>query len=153
MLKWCIQPEWETYRPFFKYLSESEWFKLKSFSMICGPKSPTTTKYVMHVPIKYPITHSSTINLPDEPKMYDAEKRRKKNTNCVITIAIISANNQLLYDVIMAYKSQNWTYLKIRNFFASLWSKPSWDNCMQVSLLYCSESVTKLTIECRTAKE
>lgn len=57
-----------------EYLNESEWSMLKSLATICGPKSPTTTKYVMHVPIKYPITHSSTINLPDEPKMYEAEK-------------------------------------------------------------------------------
>lgn len=55
---------------------------LNNFDMICGPKSPTTTKYVMHVPIKYPIMHNSTNNFPDEPKIYEAKEyfwKRKEN--------------------------------------------------------------------------
>lgn len=33
-------------------LNESDGFKLNNLAMICGPKSPTTTKYVIHVPIR-----------------------------------------------------------------------------------------------------
>lgn len=43
-----------------------------NLAIICGPKSPTTTKYVTHVPIKNPITHNSAVNLPDGPNTYDA---------------------------------------------------------------------------------
>lgn len=46
---------------------------LNILETICGPRSPTTTKYAMHVPIRKPIIPSSTANLPADPNTWNAE--------------------------------------------------------------------------------
>lgn len=57
------------------YLKISLWLILNIFAMICGPRSPTTTKYAMQVPIKKPIMPTSTANLPAGPNTWNAEQQ------------------------------------------------------------------------------
>jgi len=45
---------------------------------IPGPKSPTTTKNAMQVPIRNPMMHSSTIVLPGGPNVWKATRTKKK---------------------------------------------------------------------------
>lgn len=44
---------------------------------IAGPKSPTTTKNAMQVPIRNPMTHNSTTVLPDGPNVWKATREIK----------------------------------------------------------------------------
>lgn len=44
---------------------------------IAGPKSPTTTKNAMQVPIRNPMMHNSTIVLPDGPNVWKATRKIK----------------------------------------------------------------------------
>lgn len=44
---------------------------------IAGPKSPTTTKNAMHVPIRNPMMQSSTTVLPGGPNVWKATGRKE----------------------------------------------------------------------------
>lgn len=51
----------------------------KTDPTISGPKSPTTTKNAIHVPIRNPIMHNSAVNFPVDPNTW---KAKTTNTNC-----------------------------------------------------------------------
>jgi len=46
---------------------------------IPGPKSPTTTKNAMQVPIRNPMMHSSTTVLPGGPNVWKAMRRERES--------------------------------------------------------------------------
>lgn len=80
-----------------------------------------TTKYVIHEPNKKPIEHNSIINLPDEPKIYDAMEY--KDIADYWTAAFIISNGRKMLHVI----SLNNTYRAIQMFSALFLSMISAD--------------------------
>lgn len=94
--------------------SESVWLKPNNFDKICGPRSPITTKYVMHEPNKNPIEHSSIISLPDEPNMYDPVRRTLWEMISDKSPSSLTAPIQWARDTVMQY-----TYRVARMFFVS----------------------------------
>ena len=80
---------------------------------IPGPKSPTTTKNAMQVPIRNPMMHNSTTVLPGGPNVWKAMREREKYEAILTPITSQTSElfNKLSYEELTnVYRILKFTY-------------------------------------------